>query len=180
MCVACCVLLGWRSQRFLTPLAEGIKMNEFVVYVGGYACNWSPVFVSRKSAEAWVNEIGERGGWDERVEVLYEGDTAHTQCRECLQYATCDFIEFEDGDEAWLCRDCQPQPAEGILMEGQILALADDANSALRRLNDPAFTVSDAQEAFAVWKDLNHAVYYLGYKLGKLVDEEAEPARLAN
>lgn len=44
-------------------------MSRFIVYTGGHAVAYAPTFTSRAEAEAWVNRIGEDGGWEERVEI---------------------------------------------------------------------------------------------------------------
>jgi len=41
----------------------------FRVITGGYPVRWAPVFDTRAEAEAWVKEVGENGGWEERTEV---------------------------------------------------------------------------------------------------------------
>jgi hypothetical protein len=45
-------------------------MSKFVIFTGGYEVTYAPSFASRAEAEAWVNRIGEDGGWDERVEIV--------------------------------------------------------------------------------------------------------------
>lgn len=46
-------------------------MSVFRVFVaGGNSVAWLPDFDTRGEAEARVNEIGEAGGWDERVEIV--------------------------------------------------------------------------------------------------------------
>ena len=47
-------------------------MSRFIVYTGGHAVAYAPTFTSRAEAEAWVNRIGEDGGWEERVEIFEE------------------------------------------------------------------------------------------------------------
>jgi hypothetical protein len=49
-------------------------MSRFIVYTGGHAVAYAPTFTSRAEAEAWVNRIGEDGGWEERVEIDEEYD----------------------------------------------------------------------------------------------------------
>ena len=44
-------------------------MSRFIVYTGGHAVAYAPTFYNRADAEAWVNRIGEDGGWEERVEI---------------------------------------------------------------------------------------------------------------
>jgi hypothetical protein len=51
-------------------------MSKFTVYTGGYEVRYAPTFTSLAEAEAWVNRIGEDGGWEERVEIFEEDETA--------------------------------------------------------------------------------------------------------
>jgi hypothetical protein len=49
-------------------------MSRFIVYTGGHAVAYAPTFTSEAEAEAWVNRIGENGGWEERVDIYEEED----------------------------------------------------------------------------------------------------------
>lgn len=136
---------------------------KFVIVTGGYEVSWAPRFISRKGAEAWLAGDHE---WEERTEVLYEGDTARTNCRECNQHAICDFFEYEDGWAGWLCADCQTLDPKQIEVEGSVVGLKDDVNALFSLLNGNV-EVLDGYEAVEAFKALERAVWVLGVSLKK-------------
>lgn len=142
--------------------------KKFVIITGGYECRWSPEFDSRADAMAWLD--GKE--WEERTEVEYEGDTATINCHECQLMRSCDLFEYEDGVGFWLCVECQPTAPVGIVVAGEVNSLVNDANNLFNRINDGTFTIEDAEDALEQFQALNRAVYYIGYSLKKMVDEQ--------
>ena len=73
------------------------------VLCGGEVVAYAPVFDTRAEAEAWVSEVGERGGWDERVEIVsddYEG-----WCDSCTNFAVLT-TAVRSGEQFWWCVEC--------------------------------------------------------------------------
>jgi hypothetical protein len=79
--------------------------NKFVVVTGGYTVGWAPRFETRREAEEWMNEDHD---WEERTEVVFEGDTVRHNCDTCESYTEVDDLASEeDFVPRWLCVDCQ-------------------------------------------------------------------------
>ena len=77
-------------------------MAKFEVYSGGYLVQYAPSFDTRNEAEAWVSEVGERGGWDERVEVVFVSLDGHEgNCGKCWEMEVLQRV-----GEDWLCDSC--------------------------------------------------------------------------
>jgi hypothetical protein len=44
----------------------------YIMYEDWYLVRWAPEFDTEKEAKAFITEVGERDGWDGRVEAVEE------------------------------------------------------------------------------------------------------------
>lgn len=55
-------------------------MSRFIVITAGHAVAYAPTFDNRSDAEAWVNRVGEDGGWEERVFIEEQDEPEEGYC----------------------------------------------------------------------------------------------------
>jgi hypothetical protein len=79
--------------------------NKFFIVSGGYTVGWAGKFDTRREAEEWLNQDHD---WEERTEVVFEGDTVGHTCGACKAFTDVDDLAGEeDFEPRWLCVNCQ-------------------------------------------------------------------------
>lgn len=93
---------------------------------------WAPEFNTRREAALWLDHVE----WEERTEVEFEGETAHTLCEACGEDCYADRI----GD-LWLCDTCQTPDLEAAYVMCQVHG--EPAWSSLITKTAPVWTCED-------------------------------------